>query len=77
MYELTYEETVSLFKQWGFEVEPGPRTDEVTLLSKTEGGCTYSVQERATLAQMAAAALAVRWRSNRVMQGDCPSPRLC
>lgn len=77
MHELTYEEAVSLFKQWGFEVEPGPRTDEVTLLLKTEDGCTYSVQERAMLTQMAAVTLAVRWRSNRVMQENCLRPYLC
>lgn len=77
MSDLTYEEAVHLFEQWGFQVDPGPRPGEVTLLLKTEDGCTYSVQQRAMLVQMAAVALAVRWRSNRVMQENCLRPYLC
>lgn len=77
MSELTYQEAVSLFEQWGFQVECGPRPGDVTLLLRTEEGCTYSVHEQAMLPQMAAVALAVRWRNNQMMQEDCLQLYLC
>jgi len=63
---LTFEEAVHLFEQWGFEIEAGPRAEEVTLLLRSDESCTYSVQERRMLPQMAEVALAVRWRSGTV-----------
>ena len=77
MSYLTFEEAVHLFEQWGFEVEPGPRAEEVTLLLRSDESCTYSVQERRMLPQMAEVALAVRWRNKQVMQESCPLPYLC
>ena len=77
MSYLTFEEAVHLFEQWGFEIEAGPRVGEVTLLLKSDESCTYSVQERTMLPQMAGVALAVRWRRNGVMQEGCPQLYLC
>lgn len=66
MSSLTFEEAVHLFEQWGFAIEPGPRAGEVTLLLRSDESCTYSVQERRMLPQMAEVALAVRWRNGTV-----------
>ena len=66
MSYLTFEEAVHLFEQWGFEIEAGPRAEEVTLLLRSDESCTYSVQERWMLPPMAEAALAVRWRNGTV-----------
>lgn len=66
MPELTYQEAVSLFEQWGFEIEAGPRADEVTLILETPDSRTYAVHPRHMLPPMAAAILAVRWRNGTV-----------
>ncbi|MBN1872592.1 MAG: hypothetical protein JXA33_00040 [Anaerolineae bacterium] len=72
MCDLTYQEAINLFKQWGFQVEPGPRTGEVTLLLKNDDGCTYSVQEQAMLPKIAAVILAVRWRNGKMACQTAP-----
>jgi hypothetical protein len=64
MRELTYQEAVSLFEQWGFRVESGPRADEVTLILETPDSRTYTVHPRYMLSSMADAILAVRWRNS-------------
>ena len=63
MSDLTYQEAVSLFEQWGFEVESGPRADEITLILETSESRTYAVHPRYMLSPMATAILAVRWRT--------------
>jgi hypothetical protein len=42
---LSFEDAVRLFKQWGFQVEPGPRPEEVTLILEGPGHRTYAVYE--------------------------------
>lgn len=63
---LTFEEAVHLFEQWGFQVEPGPGEDEVTLILETPESCTHAVQPRRMLPQIAAVSLAVRWENRNV-----------
>jgi len=79
---LSFEDAVRLFKQWGFQVEPGPRPEEVTLILEGPGHRTYAVYEASMLPQIAAVALDIRWQ-NRVVAGayktwgrraSCPLP---
>jgi hypothetical protein len=60
---LSFEDAVKLFQQWGFQVEPGPRPEEVTLILEGPDYRTYSVYEARMLPQIAAVALQVRWQS--------------
>ena len=62
---LSFEDAVRLFKQWGFQVEPGPRPEEVTLILEGPGHRTYAVYEASMLPQIASVALDIRWQ-NRV-----------
>jgi hypothetical protein len=62
---LSFEGAVRLFKQWGFQVEPGPRPEEVTLILEGPGHQTYVVYEASMLPQIATVALDIRWQ-NRV-----------
>ena len=59
-------DAVKLFKRWGFQVEPGPRPEEVTLILEGPDYRTYSVYEAHMLPQMAAVALKVRWQNGSV-----------
>jgi len=60
---LSFEKAIRLFQGWGFLVEPGPGTEEVTLVldGRTHRSCY--VFKTAQLPQIAAAALNLRWRS--------------
>ena len=60
---LSFENAVRLFKQWGFQVEPGPRPEEVTLILEGPDCRSYSVQDAHVLPAMAAAALRARWQN--------------
>ena len=60
---LSFEDAVRLFKLWGFQVEPGPRPEEVTLILEGPGYRTYIVYEARMLPQIAAVALRVRWQN--------------
>jgi hypothetical protein len=60
---LSFEGAVRLFKQWGFQVEPGPRSEEVTLILEEPGYRVVSVHDARVLPEMAAAALRVRWQN--------------
>ena len=64
--ELSFEDAVKLFKQWGFEVEPGPRPEQVTLILEGPDYRTYSVYEARMLPQIAAVALRVRWNNGTI-----------
>jgi hypothetical protein len=67
---LSFEGAVRLFKQWGFQVEPGPRPEEVTLILEGPGHRTYAVYEASILPQIAAAALDIRWQNRfKVLTG--------
>ena len=61
--EPSFEDAVKLFKEWGFEVEPGPRPEQVTLILEGPDYRTYSVYEAHMLPQIAAVALRVRWNN--------------
>ena len=60
---LSFEGAVRLFKQWGFQVEPGPRPEEVTLILEGPSHRTYAVYEASLLPQIAAVALDIRWQN--------------
>ena len=60
---LSFEDTIRLFKQWGFQVEPGPRPEEVTLILEGPDYRTYSVHDAHVLPEMAAVALRARWQN--------------
>ena len=57
---LSFEDAVKLFKKWGFQVEPGPRPEEVTLILEGPDYRMYSVYEARMLPQIADVALRVR-----------------
>lgn len=54
---------------WGFQVEPGPRPEEVTLILEGPGYRTYIVYEARMLPQIAAVALRVRWQNMALTLG--------
>jgi hypothetical protein len=60
---LSFENVIQLFKGWGFLVEPGPGTEEVTLVLERPAHRSYCVYKTGQRPQIAAAALRVRWRS--------------
>ena len=59
---LSFEKAIRLFKGWGFLVEPGPGTEEVTLVLERPTHRSYYVYKAAQLRQIAGAALGVGWR---------------
>lgn len=58
---LSFEEAVRLFKSWGFQVEPGPRPEQVTLILEAPDHRTYCVHPACLLPQIAAVALRARF----------------
>jgi len=60
---LSFEKAIRLFKAWGFLVEPGPGTEEVTLVLEGLTHRSSYVFKAGQLPQIAAAALRLRWRS--------------
>ena len=67
--EPSFEDAVKLFKQWGFQVEPGPRPEQVTLILDGPDYRTYSVYEARMLPQIASVALRVRWQNGATTLG--------
>ena len=65
---LSFEDAIRLFKSWGFQVEPGPRPEEVTLILTGPDYRTVSVYDARVLPAIAAAALRVRWRNGALSQ---------
>jgi hypothetical protein len=61
--KLSFEKAVQLFKEWGFLVQQGPRTEEVTLILEGPTHRTYCVCQPEHLAEMAAAILRHRLRT--------------
>ena len=59
---LSFKEAAQLFKEWGFVVEPGPQSDEVTLIIDAPDHRNYSVYPVQLLPEIAAVALSVRQR---------------
>jgi len=60
---LPFEDAIKLFMAWGFQVEPGPRPDEVTLIMDAPDYRTYAEHPTNLFAQIAAVTLCVRWRN--------------
>ena len=65
--KLSFERAVQLFKGWGFLVELGPRTSEVTLILDGASHRSYYVCEPRRLSEMAAAILRVRWQNGTII----------
>lgn len=42
---LSFEDAVKLFQQWGFQIEPGPRPEEVALILEGPDYRAYSVRK--------------------------------
>lgn len=64
---LSFDEAVRLFTRWGFQVEPGPRSGEVTLILDSAGARTWVVYEAALLPQIAEIVLRVRWQNKAAL----------
>jgi hypothetical protein len=64
---LSFEKAIRLFKGWGFLVEPGPGTEEITLVLERPAYRSYYVYTAGQLPQVAAAALRVRWRTGALI----------
>jgi hypothetical protein len=69
---LSFEDAVRLFKEWGFQVEPGPRPGEVTLIIEAVDHCCTTVYDAEMLPQIATVALEVRWQNGLMVapRGD-------
>jgi len=65
--EPSFEKAIQLFKEWGFLVEQGPGTEEVTLILEGPAHRSCHVFEAVLLPQLAAAALRVRWRNGAIL----------
>ena len=63
---LLFEDAIRLFLAWGFQVEPGPRPDEVTLIIDAPDYRAYAVHPANLFAQVAAVTLRVRWRNGAI-----------
>jgi hypothetical protein len=66
--QLSFEDAVRLFKGWGFQVEPGPNPDEVTLILQGDGYQTYAVHPATMLPEIAKVALHIRWRNGAMLR---------
>jgi hypothetical protein len=69
---LSFEESVKLFKGWGFQVEPDPRPEQVTLIIDAPDHRTYSVHLASMLPQMVAIALRVRMQNGAMYEASHP-----
>jgi len=70
---LSFENAIELFREWGFQVEPGPRPEEVTLILEGPSYRSYWVHDAHALAGIAAMALRLRWQSGmlgRQLEGE-------
>ena len=65
--KLSFEKAVQLFKEWGFLVQQGPRTEEVTLILEGPNHRSYCVCQPEKLAEMAAAISRQRLRTGAMM----------
>jgi len=66
--KLSFEDAIRLFKGWGFQVEPGPHLDEVTLILEEAGYRTYAVHPATMLPEIAKVALHIRWRNGTMLR---------
>jgi hypothetical protein len=66
--QLSFEDAVRLFKGWGFQVEPGPQPNEVTLIIQGDNYWTYAVHPATILPEIAKVALHIRWRNGTMLR---------
>ena len=59
--KLSFEKAVQLFKEWGFLVQEGPRTGEVTLILDGPNHRSWYVCQHEQLVKMAVVILRVRF----------------
>ncbi len=75
---LSLEDAIRLFRSWGFQVEPGPRSEEITLVLEGPDYRTVSVYDARLLPPIAAVALCVRWQNGMLSRRAYTSDRpLC
>jgi len=65
--KLSFEKAVQLFEEWGFTVQQGPRTAEVTLILEGLAHRSYYVCQPEQLAEMATAVLRQRLRTGPIV----------
>ena len=65
--KLSLEKAVQLFEEWGFLVQQGPRTEEVTLIVEGPNNRSYCVCQPEELPEMAAAVLRQRLCTGALM----------
>ncbi len=65
--KLSFEQAVELFEGWGFLLEQGPRSGEVTLILEGPTYRSYHVCEPEQLAEMAASILQQPLRTGAMM----------
>ncbi|MBN1314149.1 MAG: hypothetical protein JXA42_01730 [Anaerolineales bacterium] len=59
--QLSFNDAVSLFKEWGFQIEPGPMPGEITLIIEEGSYRVSTVFQADNLSEIAAFVLKVRW----------------
>lgn len=75
---LSLEDAIRLFRSWGFQVEPGPRPEEITLVLNEPDYRTTSVCNASMLPAIAAVALRVRWQNGMLSrQAHISAQPLC
>jgi hypothetical protein len=65
--KLSLEDAVRLFKAWGFQVEPGPKPNKVTLIIQGDDYRMYAVHPAVMLPEIAKVALHIRWRNGTML----------
>ena len=68
---MSFQKAIRLFEDWGFRLQPGPRTNEVTLILEGPTHRSYCVCEPEQLAEMAAVILQQRLRNPTILS---PAP---
>lgn len=59
--QLSFNDAIDLFKEWGFRVEPGPLPGEISLIIEDESCRLCTVFDADYLAEIAAFVLKMRW----------------
>ena len=65
---LSLEDAIRLFRSWGFQVEPGPRPEDITVILKGPDYRTVSVYDAWMLPSIAALVLRMRWQNGMLSQ---------
>jgi hypothetical protein len=67
---VSFEDAVRLFQSWGFQVEPGPQPEQVTLILEAPDHRTYCVHPANMLSEMAAVAMRVRFLNGAMYEAS-------